>query len=230
MAQPSIYESGDKYGHLTLTGKAYRKIMDSGSNQLYVECICVCGKIWFTQFRGVKNGSENRSCGCKVGDVARKTHTKNGTALYGNKHPLYNVYYAMKARCYNDKDAGYPNYGGRGVVICNEWLTDFMIFFNWANSQGWRKGLSIDRIDVNGNYEPINCRLVDMKVQSRNKRNNVNITAFGETKCAWDWSLDPRCVVKFPALVNRVKKFGWEPEYAITAPKRHSSLGRKKII
>ena len=79
----------------------------------------------------------------------------------------------MKERCLNKKNPAFKNYGGRGISVCAEWISDFMNFYTWAINNGYNDNLSIDRINNNGNYEPNNCRWADKKEQGRNKRNNV---------------------------------------------------------
>lgn len=81
---------------------------------------------------------------------------KHGLCI-NKKHPLYKKYYSMKARCYNPNSLAYKNYGGRGIKICDEWLEDVMNFYNWAINNGYKENLTLDRINVNGNYEPNNC-------------------------------------------------------------------------
>lgn len=85
-------------------------------------------------------------------------------------------FYEIKKRCYNDKCNNYKNYGGRGIKICNEWLGNNGIdkFIKWSVNNGWKKGLTIDRIDVNKNYSPDNCRWVDYHIQNTNKRKYKN--------------------------------------------------------
>ena len=100
---------------------------------------------------------------------------------------LYNIYYGMKKRCYNKNTANYKNYGARGITICSEWLNDKQSFFAWAINNGYQDNLTIDRIDVNGNYEPNNCRWVDMKQQQRNRTDNHYATINGETHCLKEW-------------------------------------------
>ncbi|WAX23877.1 HNH endonuclease [Latilactobacillus phage TMW 1.1397 P1] len=78
----------------------------------------------------------------------------------------------MKQRCNNPKVKGYKNWGGRGILVCDEWKDSFYSFYLWATNNGYNHGLTIDRIDVDGNYEPSNCRWVTMKVQANNKRNS----------------------------------------------------------
>ena len=94
-------------------------------------------------------------------------HRKAGT-------PLYKVYYAMRGKCHNPKDHGYHKYGAKGVRVCNEWLESFEKFHDWATKNGYKKGLSIDRINVMGNYEPSNCRWETREVQAQNIRPRSN--------------------------------------------------------
>lgn len=93
-------------------------------------------------------------------------HGKNNT-------PLYHRWEGMIQRTTNMKDTNYSHYGARGIKVCTEWRNDFMAFYNWAMANGYQPNLSLDRINVYGNYEPSNCRWVDMKVQSNNKTNNI---------------------------------------------------------
>lgn len=100
-------------------------------------------------------------------------HGKNNT-------PLYHRWEGMIQRTTNIKDSSYPNYGARGITVCTEWRNDFMAFYTWAINNGYQPNLSLDRINVDGNYEPSNCRWVDMKVQSNNKTNNVFVEYKGK--------------------------------------------------
>lgn len=99
---------------------------------------------------------------------------------------LYNVWQTMKNRCRNPKREKYKDYGARGIKVCEEWQ-DAKNFCEWALQSGYADGMQIDRIDVNGNYEPSNCRWVTPKVNSRNRRNTVYLTVEGETKSVAEW-------------------------------------------
>lgn len=103
------------------------------------------------------------------------------------KHPLYGVWANMKTRCENPNDKHYSRWGGRGIRVCEEWH-DFKRFYDWAISNGYSEGLTIDRIDNNGNYEPSNCRWVTVLEQNQNKRNVILLTHNGETKTCAEWS------------------------------------------
>ncbi len=89
--------------------------------------------------------------------------------LYNTR--LNNIWSGIKQRCYNPKCQAFMYYGKRGIIICDEWYSDFKAFYDWSMKNGYRQGLTIDRIDNNGNYEPSNCRWTTMAVQDRNKRN-----------------------------------------------------------
>ena len=104
------------------------------------------------------------------------------------KKKLYDVWTKMKSRCYDLKAPSYKNYGARGISICYEWKEDFYKFYNWSLDNGYSDDLTIDRIDVNGNYCPENCRWVNMKIQQNNKRNNHLITYNNQTKTMQEWA------------------------------------------
>jgi hypothetical protein len=110
----------------------------------------------------------------------------------GRKHghylePWYNSYRSMMDRCYREKAHNYYLYGGRGIVVCTEWH-NIENFKKWAESNGYKPGLTLDRIEVNGNYEPSNCRWVTMKTQDNNRRNTVYIQHNGEIHTISEWS------------------------------------------
>lgn len=114
-----------------------------------------------------------------------QSHRTHG---YSADYPkLYNVWCTMLTRCYNPKREKYKDYGSRGVCVCPEWQRAEN-FCKWALENGYKDGLQIDRIDVNGNYEPSNCRWVTPKQNSRNKRNTKFLTVGGVKKCVAEWS------------------------------------------
>lgn len=126
---------------------------------------CECGKEFKTQTRKVKNGT-TQSCGCLQKKKAKEYQTTHG--LSG--HPLYKVWKQMRARCNSKSNKSYQYYGGRGIKVCKEWDTSFDNFYVWAYGSGYTFGLTIDRKDNDGNYEPSNCRWVTQEVQARNTR------------------------------------------------------------
>lgn len=135
---------------------------------------------------------------------------------------LRKVWRQMKSRCDKPTDGSYYKYGGRGIRVCDAWY-DYFAFRSWSIENGYEDGLTIDRIDNEGNYEPSNCRWTDLKTQSRNTRTNRLITAFGETKTMMDWSEDPRCVVSYAALSLRIGRRGWDDERALITPIIHNN-------
>ena len=101
---------------------------------------------------------------------------------------MYNIWASMKQRCENENCHCYRYYGERGISICNEWKNDFLKFKEWADKTGYKANLTIDRIDVNGNYNPDNCRWATAKEQCRNKTNNHLETYLGKTMCLTSWA------------------------------------------
>ena len=141
-------------------------------------------------------------------------------AMYNMKHGksktrLYHVWCSMRGRCYRESDTNYKYYGKLGITVCDEWK-DFMSFYEWAISNGYQEGLTLDRINVNGNYEPSNCRWTTMTTQERNRSNNSLLTFNGESKCISEWAEItgiPRNVIS-----ARIHKCKWDVERALTTP------------
>ncbi len=124
----------------------------------------------------------------------------------------------MRDRCRSKAPATHSLYAARGITVCREWQ-DFGAFREWAMANGYAPGLEVDRIDNDRGYSPANCRWATDAEQNRNKRSNVNITAFGETKCLTDWTKDPRCVVTRECIQKRLRR-GFSPEEALTRAPR----------
>lgn len=136
-----------------------------------------------------------------------------------SRHPLYSSYYTIIKRCYNPKHDGYKNYGERGIKVCEEWLNSYEEFYNWAINNGWKQSLSLDRIDVNGDYCPENCRWITMFEQQSNKRNSIILEYNGEKHTLTQWSKILNIGVT--TLHNRYKQ-KWSVE-DILSPTKHKS-------
>lgn len=143
---------------------------------------------------------------------------------------LAQVHRLMLDRCTNPKTASYPNYGGRGIYICEEWL-DRVEFIRWSMANGSAKGLHIDRIDNDGPYAPWNCRYVTPTVNMNNRRPGRRpgkkiAEIFGETRTLAEWAKDSRCVVSYSTLRRRIDDFGWFPEEALTVKNKKNRKSR----
>ena len=188
-----------KFGRLT----AVKYIGKDKNNKHKWLCKCECGNEKEVLSCHLKSGAI-QSCGCFGKERRRESITKHNLRYTR----LYNTWLNMKNRCYNKKNTAYKNYGGRDIKICKEWLNEFMSFYNWSMSNGYNENLTIDRIDVNGDYENSNCRWVDYKIQSKNKRNNHLITYNNTTLCLTDWAR--KINVNEPALRRWLKRNGDE--------------------
>lgn len=161
-----IPQKGDRFGLLSIICEVER----IGRNR-YVMCKCDCGNTKVINYRELRKGKIS-SCGCLASKLTSERYTTHGLA---KKHPLYGVWKGIKSRCLNPKSPAYPHYGGRGISICEEWNENFGAFYKWCIDNGYNRGLSIDRIDNDGDYSPLNCRFADATMQARNKSNNKPI-------------------------------------------------------
>lgn len=172
-----------KIGNLTILKQTQK---DKSGHSRFI-CKCDCGnEIIVLATNLLKN--HTRSCGCRKGNYITDKKTKHGMSKNSR---IYRIYSKMKCRCCNPTNPAYKNYGGRGIKVCDEWLdkdNGFINFYNWAVQNGYQNDLSIDRIDVNGNYEPSNCRWATDIEQANNKRSNHYLVYKGEKHTVIEWS------------------------------------------
>ena len=178
--------SGQKFAKLTVMklDRVEKKTFNSSLtksgkrtiNQEYYLCKCDCGKYTVVEKTHLTKKVDNTlSCGCVQG-----THHKTNTRLY-------KIWAGMRKRCFNVDSNDYKNYGGRGINLCEDWEKDFMNFYNWAITNGYKDTLTIERIDINKNYEPTNCKWIPKSEQSRNRRGNWLLEHNGQVKLLSDW-------------------------------------------
>ena len=171
--------TGQRFGRLVVLHEAER----SKIGKIRWLCQCDCGNTVIVQTGHLRSG-HTQSCGCRARDIAVKVNT-----THGQKHTrLYKIWEGMKKRCYAVNNAAYPHYGGRGITIFDEWRNDFMAFYDWAMANGYREDLSIERNDVNGNYEPENCCWITRGEQTNNTRRTHYITVDDRTQNIAQWS------------------------------------------
>ena len=160
--------TGRKFGRLTVIDRVQNR-----GEKVAWKCLCECGNTSIVTGTALKSG-KSKSCGClKLENPSNLRHGKYGIRQY-------RIWIMMKQRCYNPKTPTYKHYGGRGITVCDEWLHNFQAFYDWAMANGYADDLTIDRKDVNGNYEPSNCRWATSEEQHTNTRRNVYFEYNGE--------------------------------------------------
>lgn len=184
-------------------------------------CRCDCGKYITTSGHSLRMGIAT-SCGCKSADFLRSLSTHNKSYEH-----LYSIYNSMCNRCYNPKTTRFHRYGGRGISVCEEWRNSIDAFCTWATQNGYKKDLTIDRINNDGNYEPSNCRWVDRKVQSRNTSSNRILTYKGESRCLTDWAT--HFGIGVSTLSARILVLKWDVDKALTTPVRVLSKRKASV-
>ncbi len=204
--------TGQRFGMLVVKSFYGR---DKYRQKLWL-CQCDCGKTSATTAHRLLSGG-CKSCGCQRG----------GKRIYGDTHKLlYGVYMQMKSRCLDESCPAYPNYGGRGISVCAEWAQQngHLVFEKWALANGYKRGLTLDRIDNDKDYSPDNCRWTTRKVQSNNKRNNVLITFNGKMQTLSQWAEEYHLS---PSKLNgRIQVMHWPMEEALELVPHKK--GRKK--
>ena len=198
--------TGMKFGRLTVLRLSHK----DNRHECHWLCKCDCGNEKTVSGNKLRSGN-TKSCGCMQKEFLdgrlRRKHGLTNTKLYA-------TWENMKHRCNDPNNWMYPNYGGRGIKVCEEWL-DSSTFFEWALSHGYEEGLSIERINVNGNYEPSNCKWVPIEEQYLNRTDSHFVTAFGKTQTISEWAKESG--LKYDTIERRLNQYGWDAERAVTA-------------
>lgn len=186
------------------------KVLEVPYKNRKAKCVCDCGTVKWV-YRNNLTGGKSVSCGCFMSESV----SERMSTMAKEHKKLHNVYWSMRNRCYNSNTKSYKDYGEKGITVCGEWLESFENFCIWALNNGYEEGLTIDRIDSTGKYEPDNCRWVTMLVQNRNKSNNRLVTINGETKVLSEWS---SIIGVAPVTLSRRIKKGWTDDELLFKP------------
>lgn len=190
--------TGLQFGRLTVIKRAE----NAKNRHVRWLCKCECGGTTISHSCDLKSGRA-KSCGClNRENLDNKTHGMTGTRIY-------RIWQAMKYRCCNKNHTQYKDYGGRGIKVCDEWLNSFEAFYEWAVANGYSDNLTIDRIYINGNYEPSNCKWATRKEQANNTRRNHLITYKGKTQTIAQWEIETN--ISAATIEARLKR-GWNVE------------------
>jgi hypothetical protein len=193
----------------------------------FANCVCECGVEKAIRLAAIKRG-HTKSCGCynvgllKIRGISSGTHRQSSGV---NRTSVYTIWRGMIQRCYDRRSPQFPDYGGRGITICDEWRHSFETFFS---DMGHRpENLSIDRIDNDKGYSKDNCQWSTVKEQARNRRSNKLFTINGETKCIAEWS-DFYGIVSYGTTQQRIRRNRMDTFTALTlisqVPRRPKSV------
>jgi hypothetical protein len=190
-------------------GKAYGRLrvikdMPNIKGHRRVLCECECGTIKEYSLGLLRNG-DIRSCTCLRKEL-NTTHNKT-------KHPLFQVWAGMTARCTNKNHFGSKYYKGKNIVVCEEWR-NFANFYEWSIKNGYQKGLTIDRINNGANYEPNNCRWVTRRENARNRDSTLYIAFNNEIKPLAEWC--EILSIKYQKVYDRLYVLKWDVKRALT--------------
>lgn len=202
--------TGQRFGFLVVQSFAF---YSKQKRHCYWNCLCDCGNKSIVSAQCLRRGY-TKSCGCYNSKLKKQFGGHHITHGYSS-HPICNTYWSMKARCYNKNHDAYKRYGGRGITVCEEWLHSSDAFVKWALENGWKEGLTLDRIDVNGNYEPKNCRWITRSEQALNKRNTIFITYKNQKLTISQWSVKTGLSY---TVINTRRHKGWSPEKILNTP------------
>ncbi len=208
--------------HLNLIGRKFEKLTvisqaESRNRKAFWNCKCDCGTASVVRTSSLTSGN-TRSCGCLQKEIASlegKKRYKHGFSSKGLcSSGVYKSWSHMKQRCLNENNKSYPRYGGRGIEVCEEWI-EFENFYKWALENGYKKGLSIERINKDGDYRPDNCKWATSREQNNNKSGNQIILYQGQEKTIGEWA--EILNIKYSTLHARIKN-GWDVKQAFLTP------------
>lgn len=204
--------TGKTFGRLTVLDRAEDYVYPSGCKERMWRCKCECGNEVVVRGKRLRNGT-TKSCGC-----IRREMMCEREKIHGYSGERLNIIWnGMVQRCCNENNPYYNYYGGRGIKICDEWRNDYVAFREWALSTGYDENAehgecTLDRIDVDGDYEPDNCRWVSQKEQNRNKRNTLKFSYNGQEKSLAEWCEESN--FPYDRALYRLKH-GWTFEEAL---------------
>ena len=196
---------GRKFSRLTVVEERPSK-----NNLSMWLCVCDCGNTVIVAGKSLVSAN-TKSCGCLKRDTTSERNKRQKPTHHETFTRLYKIWHSMKCRC---RQKRFKNYCGKGISVCKEWDTSYKEFRNWSLSNGYRDGLSIDRIDNSGNYCPSNCRWVTEKEQARNKTTNRII--LGKPLVEWSEITG----LSRSAIAHRIDELGWDEERAVNTPCR----------
>ena len=197
--------TGNRYGDLVVVKRAE----NAHGGVAVWECLCDCGKTTLVRGSNLKSGAV-KSCGCRRSKV--KSTFRHGMS----KTRLYREWASIKRRCYLKSDPSYKNYGGREIEMCDSWKNSFELFAEWATTNGYSDDLTIERINVNGNYCPENCKWIPWSEQQGNRTYCRFYTYNGETKNLVEWC--KQFNLPYGTVHNRIYKLKWTFQRAISEP------------
>lgn len=205
--------TGIRFGRLIVLE---RSTQDDKNGHARWICQCECGNMCVKDGYALRIG-KTKSCGCLMSEHQMSQKTSGSFAFKHGLvyHRIYSIWRGMIDRCERPKNKAYNYYGGRGIRVCDEWRQSVEAFAEWAFQSGYQENLTIDRIDVNGDYCPENCRWATLKEQSRNRRNIRPLTYQGVTRPLWEWA--EITGISVTLLSSRMSK-GWPAERIFNEP------------
>lgn len=205
--------TGKQFGRLRVLRRGPAHRTSGGHAAVVWACRCDCGAEHLVKAGNLRTGSV-QSCGCMRDELLAQRSRTHGHTISGRSSAEFRAWSGMKRRCLRPQSKDWPNYGGRGIKVCDRWVDSFAAFLADMGSRP-SPSHSIERLDVNGNYEPGNCVWATAKEQQRNRRDNVRLHAFGDERCVAEWA---EKAAPADATIRGRLKLGWEPENAISKP------------
>lgn len=207
--------NGDKFNFLTVIKESEPKTVDGRRPKRTFLCECICHRRLIVRLDCLRNNKKS-SCGCQL--PIKITKTNNPVTKHGySRHPLYKIWKGIRSRCYRVTNPNYFRYGGRGIIMCDEWYMYPEKFIEWSIKNGYKPGLELDRENNNDGYFPDNCRWVTSEINNNNKRSNKFFEYKGE------WLTLPQISkrekwIGFPTLYRRVNGNGLTIKEALSIP------------